>query len=656
MAIAIANARRPVVRHKATWSDPWITLERGSYELSPVARGLSSVFGSATITTWRTAAVNREEDAPAEPTIDVDHLVQIGAEDPDLLPENADAIRWLWMGIVQSTAYEHLGTEVTGTEQSLIVKRTFSMEGLASLFQRVIIGRSLVRAHTGAAVVLERALVFNADGLPDRSITAAGSIYPFRLDLVNVARWTARQAIEHLLHVHMALLFPNWPTFTLTGQTALLDYIDTFDLAGKTLAEALTLLCGGPRGGSWSIEPADAGTGTVAIRITSSLLAPITIAGFGDVPTATLPASDRIVAQLDTGDSHYNVASSIMERPRAWTLVGTARTTLTVTWRPGAPTSYDGLTRGWNAADDSQAGSSDDRYAGVFIRFVIDQAWSGLVSASAGIGATGGRSGSDYDGSLIAGGDAPIGAVRLSPDLVIAERASNAAGTAIVGITTWATDSSATIPKDLPRDKVRIYYTADGSAWYDITDDFQVTVTNDPVPSVLIGRNTEDAAKLNALLGTGSGRALAVTLTAIDPAPILISREPAARTADQRIRTDHEVHQVLPGTIVGVTGTTAVRTTSTRTIRDDRPAMRALRAQLGPYLDRAGSATITDRLHLLPLADCRPGTLVRAYDDGRRDPIDLRAVITQVTWNFDQGAYGTTISLEPITLDPRAYL
>jgi hypothetical protein len=86
--------------------------------------------------------------------------------------------------------------------------------------------------------------------------------------------------------------------------------------------------------------------------------------------------------------------------------------------------------------------------------------------------------------------------------------------------------------------------------------------------------------------------------------------------------------------------------------------MRALLAGFGPYLDRAGSANIANRLELLKADDAlRPGALVKTYHDGRADqPVDMRAVILSRTWDFTQGRYGTYLELAPPQIDPRAYL
>lgn len=656
--IEIANARRPVTRYKQAWSDAWTDLVRGSYEIGPVTRGLSSAFGSASMTTYRTSAVNREADAPAEPALAEDMFVQVGAEDLELAEDATDRIRWLWLGIITDHKYQHDGTETAGTEQSLIVRRSWSLEGLASIFQRITLARSLVRGHTGATVTLERPLVFNRDGRPNRDPTIDGTIYPFRLQAdATAAFWTARQALEHILFLHATTSrLPRMPTFQLTGQVELLDYTDTFDVGGQRLAEILTALCGGVRGGSWSIEPADSGTGVVPIRITASLTAPVNIAAAGDVPAVSLPACDRLIERIATGASHRTVVSSISSRARAWTLAGTARTTLTLAFRPAAPTAYDGLARGWAAADDGTAGSTDARYVDVYRRFVLDPTWSGLVSSNAGLANTVDRDGSGYNGGLISGGVAPILAATFDPDLVIAERGTSAAGLPL-SLASWSSDSAAKNPGKLPVDQVRVYLANTGSNPVEITDDFEIRVTNDPVPAVIIGRDQDDAARLKTLMGTSGSRVLYVTLTVIDPAPVLVSREPALAAVDQRIATDHQVHTVLSGTVLGISaGAALITMPATRIVRDDRPRMRALLAQLGPYLDRAGSATITDRLHLLAPADCLPGSLVRAYDDGRAIDIDLRALITSVTWNFERGSYGTTINLEPPTLDLRAYL
>ena len=652
--IAIGNARRPVVRYKAKWADPWITLPRGSYATDGMREGSSSRFGECTIDTLRVDSVNREEGAPAEPALAIDYFVNVGAEDIDLQAGNADRIRWLWLGVVQSVGYVHDGYESTGTEQSLIVRMSWRCEGIAALFQSFICQRALIIGHTGVAATLDSALVFNADGIGNRNATPeADGSYAFRLDADSTcARWTARQAafrviLDHLNSAHS----PNFPLFQLYGQVELLDYTDTWDLRGRPLAECLTTLCGGRRGGTWTMEPSS-DVAVLNLRITSGLASDVIAVASGDMAGFTLPASDRKIAVLDTSDSHWLVSGDLFDRPRRWTLEGKRRTTLSLTFRPGTVTAYDGLVRGWPAADDAKAGDADAKYALVYRAFNLDPAWSGRVAEGVGLASALVRVDGAYTGAATyAVAPIPILAAKLDADLVIAETAQTAAGV-VQSLASWSGDLTGVTPKNLPRDQARVYV-HDGAIVTEITDLFTVKVTNDPRPMVILGNAAEDGAAISKLIGDHVDRRIIVTLTVIEPLPLLVSREPVGATIDVRVRTDAEVHTVLIGTRLSVESTA----TGTKIVRDDTPLMVSILSGIGPHLDRGGSAKIVHRLDLLP-ADhvARTGALVLAYDDGRKMPIDLRAVVVSRAWSFAPGSYGTTLELAPLDLDLKAYI
>ena len=653
--IAIANARRPIVRYKATWGSAWITLTRGSYAVDGMREGSSSRFGECTIDTLRVSTVNREEGAPAEPALAVDYIVNVGAEDIDLLPTNPDRIRWLWLGVVQSYGYVHEGYEATGTEQSLIVRLSWRCEGLAALFQAVINQRALVRGHTGTGVVLESALVFNADGVGDRNATPeADGSYAFRLDADSTcARWTARQAVYRVLLDHLnATRTPTFPTIQISGQLELLDYTDTWDLRGRPLAECITTLCGGTRGGTWTLEPSADGT-ILYMRITSGLPTAVVVAGSGDMVGFSLPASDRQVAILDTADSHWLVSSDLFERQRRWTLEGRRRTTLSLTFRPGTVTAYDGLVRGWPIADDAKAGDADAKYALVYRVFNLDPAWSGLVASGVGLASALVRVAGAYTGdATYLGAPVPILAAQLDSDLVIAETAQTAAGV-VQSLAAWSSDATGVMPRNLPRDQARVYIHNGTATITEVTESFTIKVTNDPRPMVVLGNDAADGAGIKAMLGTHADRRIIVTLTILEPLPFLVSREPIGATTDVRVRTDAEVHTVLSGTRLSAAAVSA----GGKTVRNDAPVLLSLLAGLGPHLDRGGSSKIANRLDLLP-ADhaARTGALVLAYDDGRNLPVGIRAVVIGRAWSFAPGSYGTTLDLAPLDLDLRAYV
>ena len=654
--IAIGNARRPVVRYKATWADPWTTLPRGSYATDGMREGSSSKFGECVIDTLRVETVNREDGAPAEPALAVDYFVNVGAEDIDLQAGNADRIRWLWLGVVQSVGYVHDGYETTGTEQSLIVRLSWRCEGIAALFQSFIYQRSLVIGHTGVAATLDSALVFNADGIGNRNATPeADGSYAFRLDAdTTCARWTARQAVYRVLLDHLnATRSPTFPPVALTGQVELLDYTDAWDLRGRPLAECLTTLCGGTRGGTWTMEPSSDGS-IINIRITSGLSSEVVAVASGDIAAFTLPASDRKIAVLDTSDSHWLVSGDLFDRPRRWTLEGRRLTTLSLTFRPGTVTAYDGLVRGWPIADDAKAGDADAKYALVYRAFNLDPAWSGRVADGVGLASALVRTAGAYTGAATyAIAPIPILAAKLDADLVIAETAQTAEGV-VQSLAMWSGDLTGVMPKNLPRDQARVYVHDGKSTVTEITETFTVKVTNDPRPMVILGSDAADGATINALLGTHADRRIIVTLTVVEPLPLLVSREPVGSTIDIRVRTGAEIHTVLIGTRLSPTDVPAI---ATKVVRDDTPLLVSLLAGLGPHLDRGGSAKIVNRLDLLP-ADhvARTGALVLAYDDGRNVPIGLRAVVTSRAWSFAPGSYGTTLELAPLDLDLKAYV
>lgn len=659
--IVIANYRRPVVRIKAAWADAWTTLERGSYEVpGRIVEGSTGGTGSATLVTIAVGAVNREEDAPATPTIGRDWFVQIGAEDPELPASDTDAIRWLWLGFVESSSFVHDGTEITGSEVSFIVRYTHSLLGLGALFHRMIVRRSWVLVG-GTPCPVPRCLPFNGGGddgaiRGNRSASDTGGRYVHDLGHgATVEKWTAMQALTALLADHNdAAYFPNWPTFAIGGQTSALDYVVDADVDGQPFDQVLNEMAGTGRGCSWTIEPDASGTGTVTIRITSGLAAEVSLPDGG-----TLPASDRIVAALDAGESHHRFAANIIDRPRRWTLRGTCRTTLTVRFDPNNYADGNGMVRGWPSANDAQAGSVDPAYANVYRYFLLDQAWTGASdNGSDGCAkvlvqeANGAYSGdrSRTSGTFLAP------AARLSAELVFPEVASSDGTSAnALALSSWVSSpTTVQIARDAPRDRMRLWYLQGGLL---SGQDYDLRVSNDP-PGLTIGRDEEDAADLKAL---ATSAPIYVTLTVVEPLPVLVSSEPAGDPGnDTLVVTAFEVHRVAGNTIVGRDATGAPsRTSAEILVRDDRPRMRALLAALGPYLTRSGEATYEDKLDL-HAADYlgRTGSLVQTVEDGRKvaGAVSVNSVVTSRSWSFEPGSYGTLIRLEPLSLDIRSFI
>ena len=652
MSIDIETRKVPAVRWKRRWSDPWIPLIRGSFAVDRVQDGGVGAIGKADLVVFDAAAVNREAGAPATPALPNDAFVQIGAENLDAPGDAEGRIDWLWVGVVASQDLVHEGVERQGSELSWLLVRTYRLEGLATLLARVVAqrGQVLVSGSTRLEVMQCPAGNDRRDGidLGNRSATE-----PYVHDLSRsstVAYWTARQYLERILADHLnATRFPDWPTFRLTGQVACLNYVDEFRAAGRPIIELLNDFAGLARGMCWTLETT--GSGQVDLRITSAAPAPLTVL----LPSGTRidhPASDRMT-DLQVDDSHTTVRVALVERPRRWLVMGQVRTTLTLRYQDtvtGATT--NGLIRGWDPAHGVQAGSTDGRYGYVYRFFRLNPAWDGAGCAT-GLA----RKDQGFSGDrTYAAATFPSDLCRLDGDLVYPEVAGSSADPQ--RLEQWIASSDQTVRQDVPRDQVRIYVGAtDNGAQTEISNRFSVRIVQrDPAPGILIGSNATDAQALRTLL---AGKQLQVTITVHEPIPLAVSREPSGAATDVVVASEAVLHQVAPNTILRLNGVAPVRASQRRTVRDDRPRLVSVLEALGPYLDRSGTATIHNGLHIRPLSYLiRPGSRVRNLDDGRgpNHYLALDSIVTGRTWTFNGSGYGTTYELAPLTLDLGSYL
>jgi hypothetical protein len=196
-----------------------------------------------------------------------------------------------------------------------------------------------------------------------------------------------------------------------------------------------------------------------------------------------------------------------------------------------------------------------------------------------------------------------------------------------------------------------------GSSWVDLSstrlgsEDWQIRLSESPL-RVKIGSNRSDQELLKVMIDTTSPEIVA-TVGVRESIPLRISwRRPAASWArsDPRVMSfyvpDCELWTTLAGTVTGLDDSgSPVVTSTTDTMRDDRPRMRNLLALLrslheNPIRSLAWTAigsTVTS---------IKPGAVITEIttDQGVEA---ICAVVDTVVWSFDEDTVNTSYSATP---------
>lgn len=466
-----------------------------------------------------------------------------------------------------------------------------------------------------------------------------------------VAKWTARNAIEHILQTQTGyydMATSSWlygTTWAISDAKSALAYeVPETDVYGMTVADAMQAIMPASRGITWRIDY-DSATDVATVVVGTSVK--VSVAG----GTYTLPDAPDKVSIDYTGINVDGLSIAWSEEQRADIIeVIGARpwTSISVNFKP-ADASTSAFESGWSVDDETDFDADKPNADKAWSVFVARGAWKGTQRGSTTVGlsnvlavsgptdATYGSAGltgvRSYDSAIDAADGRTLGVERDLPTVVGFE-------TAVVG------------DRQLP-----VVLCNNGSAWIDLSstqsgsEDWQIQLSEFPL-RLKLGSNREDQSILKAMIDTAAPEIVA-TVGVRESIPLRVSwRRPSASWArtDPRIVTAHvpdcELWTTLSGTVTGLDDAgDPVATTTTDTMRDDRPRMRGVLALLRSLHEnpiRALSWSVVGATS----TNIKPGAVIveMTTDQGTEA---ICAVIDTVVWSFDEDTVSTSYSATP---------
>lgn len=466
-----------------------------------------------------------------------------------------------------------------------------------------------------------------------------------------VAKWTAHNAIEHILKTQTGyydMATSTWlygTTWVLSDTESALAYeLPETDVNGRTVADAIQEIMPASRGLTWRVGYNSA-TDTATLVIGTSVKA-VVVGG-----TYTLPQAPDQISLDFTGRNVADVVISWSEEQRADIIeVIGARpwTSMSLNFKP-ATASVSAIEAGWETTDETDFDNDLANADNAWSLFVARGAWKGTqrgsttvgmanVLAVSGTGDTthgdGGLTGArSYDNAIDAPDGRTIGIERDLPTVVGFK-------TDIVG------------DKQLP---VVLCY--NGSSWVDLSstksdsEDWQIRISEMPL-RIKIGSNRSDQTLLKTMIDTATPEIVA-TVGVRESIPLRISwRRPVAQWArtDPRVVTAHvpdcELWTTLPGTVTGLDAAGAPEATATTdTMRDDRPRMRGILALLRSLHENPIRALSWTAVGATVTA-IQPGAVIveMVTDQGTEA---ICAVVDTVVWTFGDSTVSTSYAASP---------
>jgi hypothetical protein len=433
--------------------------------------------------------------------------------------------RWIWYGIIRST-------ELTSAAASSATM-TLSMVHITAALQEIVSPWWSTNGRTDAGGLTtfraDQVQGYNIQQYGDRSLAAgdidaqAGNVYRHnRYEATPASRreWECSDVIRNIIyHLNRHSRGPVWQY---GGQAASLDYVTTWDHGRKSFIDLLNSVASTRHGLCWWADVTDAGTPVAMVRSVSD--------GAISIGPNTIPASDRIIAKVDTTDKKIRSCSlrrdSSLLRDVVYVEGGHPLFVGTWGFRVGETDANDrGLQKGWTSDEETEWDAASEsvkknKLAHVWRRFVLGPKFNGTTLTSGTQQIWFGR---DHDGTGESGkytNDPSLGFPKVE-DLRFARylpwprndqpiNKTNQFGGALKSGAGYA------------EPRAYIYDQTGLEIVRDLTEEYIVTVEEDAA-AVLLG-NPEQAQDIKAAIDDGS-YTLAFTLALIHPMAWRVSWE-----------------------------------------------------------------------------------------------------------------------------------
>lgn len=480
----------------------------------------------------------------------------------------------------------------------------------------------------------------------------SASAYPFDLSAINVDVWKATDVVNHLLTFYAKPEVPSafgtlyGPTWALSDPLSCLDYtVDKLDFQGRTVLEALNYLINPRRGATY--YPTVSGS-TITINVKSTVASAIAV---GPV---TLPASTTTVVLDSRGNpfiTGLEIEQDISSKYEYIQVDGDhPLVACSVNYKQDAS---GALQKGWDATKEASWDPTINQgaaYENVWRRYVLSDSWSGLNWNQTTIGLRNNRvsSSSGYDGSRTFNTGEPASPARqLKFEKFLPLPADQDYST-----TPAANALDMTAPLLAP-----MLFIKNGSACENITDDYSISIEEDPAAIVIDG----DLNDLSARLTDGTSE-LIVTIGIREANPLMVAHLDAVASWDfdfpkclvRRIPYC-EQWVALEGTVMDVNagGTAFYTLSSTLTVVDDLPKLQGWLAVLRAWYGNA-SNTATWHNCVCDFATgngtFQPGALLTTVHRGDSN-LTVNSVITTRARTYTEQGFGTTYTTERIAPD-----
>lgn len=556
-----------------------------------------------------------------------------------------------WWGKVQARRI--------GTDQG-ITTVVYDCVDLLVVLQQIMLYRWYERANDGTICDPGERLPINARiggdraNTGDRHTLAGVVVDSHERNFSPANRWTTEDFAKLLLAA-VADQAPGGPTWSLGGQTTVLDHHQPIVHDGMTVMEVLASIMAGGVGFRVVMV-----AGNPVLRLSTSAESAIVASSF------TIPANDQQITVDLTGEDiigysldedHSMVLDDLrLELARPWQAItlganATGNLQMDQGWSSSDRTA-------WDAAEED-ARRTEPLLQAVGRRFELKKTWLGqshqvpadrlevdrVVAGTPGTPDALHGAGGETGVLQASGGVFPWAAIRFTKALPYTEGAA------------WDDASAPDLDENQPLAKPFVIR-YDGSTYTYL--DMEVTI-DDETPAVVVGRDHEDAATLLGYLDAGDDLIITVGFRYPVPWRVGWKRVPAQRPVDQsRVgvyqRPDIEYRYLRDQTVVGIDGGALV-VADEKPIGDQPDDPDELLALLRLWHEPPQRSLTYSQANTLDMADERPpGKLITQATLPYGDPdagtaAAVGAVIVSRARNFDKLALSVTIQAQYLRPD-----